>query len=174
MCLVFLAKHKTLGYVSEKGRDSFHSSINKQLPQYQSIRNQSEKLVHVVKNQELLNTANRRLSKVTPKLKCDSCNVYLQKGVCPQCQRSKKTPTKLLHSFPKQGSHEKWHTISLYYCRQFVFLSLKRTLGNCETIILLFFEIYSLFYNVILLFRKIGQTLDITKWRTPTHSKSIT
>ena len=83
----FLAKHKTLGYLSEEEGESLHCSINKQLRQYQSIRNEGEKLVHVVKNQELLNTADRNLAKVTPRPKCDSCNIYLRKGVCPQCQK---------------------------------------------------------------------------------------
>ena len=68
----FLAKHKTLGYLSEEEGESLHCSINKHLWQYQSIRNEGEKLVHVVKNQEP---------------KCGSCNIYLQKGVCPQWQK---------------------------------------------------------------------------------------
>ena len=83
----FLAKHKKLGYLSEEEEESLHCLINKQLQQYQSIRNKGEKLVHVVKNQELLNTADRNLAKVTPRPKCGSSNVYLQKGVCPQCQK---------------------------------------------------------------------------------------
>ena len=61
-----------------------HCSINKQLGQYQSIRNEGEKLVYVVKIQELLNTADRSLAKVTPRPKCESCNLYLQKGVYPE------------------------------------------------------------------------------------------
>ena len=68
----FLAKHKTLRYLSEEEGESLHCSINKHLWQYQSIRNEGEKLVHVVKNQEP---------------KCGSCNIYLQKGVCPQWQK---------------------------------------------------------------------------------------
>ena len=77
---------RTLGYLSEEEGESLHCSINKQLQQYQSIRNEGKKLVHVVKNQELLNTADRSLAKVTHRPKCDSCNVYLQKVVCPQCE----------------------------------------------------------------------------------------
>ena len=73
----FLAKHKTLGYLSEEEGKSLHCLINKQLLQYQSIRNKGEKLVHVVKNQELLNTVDRSLAKVTPRPKCGACNVYL-------------------------------------------------------------------------------------------------
>ena len=78
----FLAKHRTFGYLNEEEGESLHSSINKQLGQYESIRNEGEKLVHNVKNQELLNTADRNLAKVTPRPKCDLCSVYLQKGVC--------------------------------------------------------------------------------------------
>ena len=37
--------------------------------------------MHHVKNQELLNTADRSLAKVTPRPKCDSCIGYLQKDV---------------------------------------------------------------------------------------------
>ena len=78
----FLAKHRTFGYLNEEEGESLHSSINKELGQYESIRNEGEKLVHNVKNQELLNTADRNLAKVTPRPKCDLCSVYLQKGVC--------------------------------------------------------------------------------------------
>ena len=46
-------------------------------------------------------------------------------------------------------------------------------INNYETIIL-FFESHSPFCNAILLFRKIGQTLDIAKWSIPTQYKSIT
>ena len=75
----FLTKHRTFGYLSEEEEgESLHSSINKQLGQYQSIRNEGENLVHNVKKQELLNTADRSLGKVTPRSKCDSCSVYLQ------------------------------------------------------------------------------------------------
>ena len=50
-----LAKHKTLEYLSEKEGESLHCSINKQLRQYR-VTNKGEKLVYVIKNQELLNT----------------------------------------------------------------------------------------------------------------------
>ena len=46
----FLTKHKALGYLSEEEVESLHCLINKQLRQYQSIRNEGEKLVYVVKN----------------------------------------------------------------------------------------------------------------------------
>ena len=49
----FLAKNKTLGYLSQEDGEGLHCSINKHLRQYQSIRNEDEKLVHVVINQEL-------------------------------------------------------------------------------------------------------------------------
>ena len=61
------------------------------LQQYQIIRNEGEKLVDVVKNQELLNAADRNLAKVSPRPKSGSCNVYLRKGVCPQCKKSTKS-----------------------------------------------------------------------------------
>ena len=85
----FSANYKTLGYLNEE--ESSHCSINKQLRQYQIIRNEGEKLVHVVKNQELLNTADKSLAKVTPRPKCDACNVYLQEGVCHSVRKSKKS-----------------------------------------------------------------------------------
>ena len=50
-----LTKHKTLEYLSEKEGESLHCSINKQLRQYR-VTNKGEKLVYVIKNQELLNT----------------------------------------------------------------------------------------------------------------------
>ena len=76
-----------MGYLSEEEAQSLHCSINKQLEQYRSIKNEGEKLVHVVKNQELLNTVDKNLAKVTRRPKYGSCNVYLRKGVCPQCQK---------------------------------------------------------------------------------------
>ena len=51
-----------------------------------------------VKNQELHNTTDRSVVKLTPWPKFDSCNVYLQKV---------KNSTKFLHAFEKQGSHNK-------------------------------------------------------------------
>lgn len=85
-----MAKHSTLEYLIKEEGECLHCSINKQLQQYQSIRHKVEKLVRVVKNEKLLNTEDRSLAKVTPRLKPGSCNVYLQKGVCTQCQKSKK------------------------------------------------------------------------------------
>ena len=67
----FLTKHKALGYLSEEEGESLHCLINKQLRQYQSIRNEGEKLVYVVKNQEFLNTEDISLAKVTPRQKYD-------------------------------------------------------------------------------------------------------
>ena len=71
----FLAKHKTLGYLSEEEGESKHHSIKKQLRQYQSVRDEAEKLRLVVTNEELLSTAGRRLADVKPRPKCDSCKV---------------------------------------------------------------------------------------------------
>ena len=87
----FSANYKTLGYLNEEEGESLHCSINKQLRQYQIIRNEGEKLVHVVKNQELLNTADKSLAKVTPRPKCDACNVYLREGVGHSVRKSKKS-----------------------------------------------------------------------------------
>ena len=86
----FLAKHKTLGYLSEEEGESVHHSINKQLQQYQSVRDEGEKLRLVITNEELLSTADRRLADVKPRPKCDSCKVYLRKGLCPQCHKKAK------------------------------------------------------------------------------------
>ena len=61
--LHFLAKHKTLGYLSEEEGESLHCSINKQLQQYQSMRSEGAKLVHVVKNQELSQNSRQKSSK---------------------------------------------------------------------------------------------------------------
>ena len=46
--------------------------------------------MHVVKIQELLNTADRSLAKVTPRPKCESCNVYLQKIIYSEGQKKVK------------------------------------------------------------------------------------
>ena len=46
--------------------------------------------MHVVKIQELLNTADRNLAKVTPRPKCESCNVYLQKIIYSEGQKKVK------------------------------------------------------------------------------------
>ena len=43
--------------------------------------------MHVVKNQELLNTADRSLANVTPGPKCDSSSAYLQKSICPESKK---------------------------------------------------------------------------------------
>ena len=82
--LCFLAKHKTLGYLSEEEGKSVHHSINKRLQQYQSVRDEGEKLRLVITNEELLSTADRKLVDVKPRPKCDSCKVYLRKGSYPQ------------------------------------------------------------------------------------------
>ena len=88
----FLAKHKTFGYLSEEEGKSVHHSINNQLRQYQSVRDEGEKLRLVIKNEELLSTADRSLADVKPRLKCDSCKVYLRKGSCPQCHKRLNNP----------------------------------------------------------------------------------
>ena len=62
--------------------------------------------MHVVKNQELLNTADRSLANVTPEPKCDSSNAYLTKEHLPRV-KNVENPTKFLHAFEKQGSHNK-------------------------------------------------------------------
>ena len=85
--LRFLAKRKTLGYLSEEEGESKHHSINKQLRQYQSVRDEGEKLWFVITNEELLSTADRRLADVKRRPKCDSCKVYLRKGLCSQCHK---------------------------------------------------------------------------------------
>ena len=46
--------------------------------------------MHVVKIQELLNTADRSLAGVTPRPKCESCNVYLQKVIYSEGQKKVK------------------------------------------------------------------------------------
>ena len=79
-CTPFFSKTQNIGILSKEERESLHCSINKQLWHNQSIRNENEKLVHVVKNQESFNTADKSLAKVTPWPKCNACNDYLQKG----------------------------------------------------------------------------------------------
>ena len=69
----FLAQHKILGYLSEEEGKSLQCSINKQLRQYQNVRDQSDKLQLIVTNEELLSTADRSLAHVTPMPKCDRC-----------------------------------------------------------------------------------------------------
>ena len=83
----FLVKHKTFGYLSEEEGESVYHSINKQLRQYQSVRDEGEKLRLVITNEELLSTVDRKLADVKPRPKCDSCKVYLRKGSCPQCHK---------------------------------------------------------------------------------------
>ena len=64
---------------------SFVAALLLQVRQHQSISDEGEKLVH--QNSKVINTADRSLVKVTPRPKCDSCNIYLRKGVFPQCQK---------------------------------------------------------------------------------------
>ena len=85
----FLAKHKTLGYPSKEEGESVHHFINKKLRQYQSVRDEGEKLRFVITNKELLSTADGRLADVKPQPKYDSCKVYLRKGSCPQCHKKR-------------------------------------------------------------------------------------
>ena len=80
----FLAKHKILGYLSEEEGESKNHSINKQLCQYQSVRDEGEKLRLVITNEELLSTADIHLADVKPTSKCNSSKVYLRKGLCTQ------------------------------------------------------------------------------------------
>ena len=85
----FLAKHKTLGYQSEEEDENLHCSVNKQLRQYQNVRDQSDKLRLIVTNEELLSTADRSLAHVTPTPKCDPCNVFKNRYL-PTVQKSSK------------------------------------------------------------------------------------
>ena len=91
----FLAQHKILGDLSEEEGKSLQCSINKQLRQYQNVRDQSDKLQLIVTNEELLSTADRSLAHITPMPKCDRCNVFLRMGTCPQCKKAVNNPTKL-------------------------------------------------------------------------------
>ena len=85
----FLAKHKALGYLSEEG-ENLHCSVNKQLQQYQNVRDQSEKL-QLVTNEELLSTADRSLVYVTPRPKCVcSLQCVFKKGYLPSVQKGSK------------------------------------------------------------------------------------
>ena len=47
------------------------------------LRTRAKKLVLVFKNQELLNTTDRNLGKVSSRPKCDSCNAFFMKGCLP-------------------------------------------------------------------------------------------
>ena len=85
----FLAKHKTLRYLSEEEGESVHYSTNKKPRQYQSLRDEGEKLRLVLTNKELLSTSYRRLADVKSRPKCDSCKVYLRKGSCQQCHQKR-------------------------------------------------------------------------------------
>ena len=69
--LHFLAKHKILVYLIEEESESVHHSISKQLRQYQSVRDEGEKLQLDITNEELLSTADRSLADVKPRPKCD-------------------------------------------------------------------------------------------------------
>ena len=57
----FLDKHKTLGYLSQEEGESMHHLLIKQLRQYQSVRDEGEKLQLAITNEELLSTAERTL-----------------------------------------------------------------------------------------------------------------
>ena len=162
-CTLFFGKAQNTGipYSSEEA-ESLHCLINKQLQQYQSSRNEGEKLVHVVKNQELLNTADRNLAKVTPSPKCGSWKCLFTKGCLP-------TVSKKVQNLPSFYMHlkNKDHTVNntLFICITtgiFFILSLKRPFSNYEAIVLLIFVNHLPLCNVILLFRKICKMLDIT------------
>ena len=86
----FLTKHKTLGHLSKEEGQTKDQSINKQLRQYQSVQDKGEKLWLAITNEELLSTADRRFADVKPRPRCDSCKVYLRKGLCPQCHKKTK------------------------------------------------------------------------------------
>ena len=86
----FLTKHKTLGHLSKEEGQTKDQSINKQLGQYQSVQDKGEKLWLAITNEELLSFADRRFADVKPRPRCDSCKVYLRKGLCPQCHKKTK------------------------------------------------------------------------------------
>ena len=91
----FLAKHKTLGYLNEEEGESLHCLVSKQLRQYQNVRDQSEKLWLIVTNEWLLSIADRSLVYITPRPKCEHCNMFLRMGTCPKCKKAVNNPTKL-------------------------------------------------------------------------------
>ena len=69
--------------------------------------------MHVVKIQELLNTADRNLAKVTPRPKCESCNVYLQKGVYLEGQKKSKIMQSRFYMHLKNRDHRINNTLFL-------------------------------------------------------------
>ena len=83
------------GILSEEEGESLHCSVNNQLRQYRNVRDQSEKVRLILTNEELLSIADRSLAYVTPRPKCDPCNVFLRMGTFPQCKKAVNNPTKL-------------------------------------------------------------------------------
>ena len=121
----FLAKHKILGYLSEEEGESLHCLVNKQLQQYQNVRDQSEKLRLIVTNEELLSTADRSLAHVTPRPKCDPCNVFLRMGTCPQCKKAVNNPLK----FSRFKNKDHKTNNNDFYCNYFLsFVGLRKKL----------------------------------------------
>ncbi|XP_065678572.1 uncharacterized protein LOC136093529 [Hydra vulgaris] len=86
---LFVKLHKTIGLLSEEEGECLHNSVNKELRQLHSVRNQEQKLHLVLKRFELLSKADRKLqaSKVR---KCVVCsergeNSFYRQGLCLVC-----------------------------------------------------------------------------------------
>ncbi|XP_065678012.1 uncharacterized protein LOC136093059 [Hydra vulgaris] len=86
---LFVKLHKTIGLLSEEEGECLHNSVNKELRQLHSVRNQEQKLHLVLKRFELHSKADRKLqaSKVR---KCVVCsergeNSFYRQGLCLVC-----------------------------------------------------------------------------------------
>ncbi|XP_065677213.1 uncharacterized protein LOC124808854 [Hydra vulgaris] len=86
---LFVKLHKTIGLLSEEEGKCLHNSVNKELRQLHSVRNQEQKLHLVLKRFELHSKADRKLqaSKVR---KCVVCsergeNSFYRQGLCLVC-----------------------------------------------------------------------------------------
>ena len=86
--------HRTVGILSEEQGESLHNSINKQLRQYQSVRDQGKKLQLVVTSKELLNQADGTLLLPVPRKKrCDSYKSLKTNHECETCKKQSNNPT---------------------------------------------------------------------------------
>ena len=74
------------------------------------------------KNQNLPNTAERGLPKVTAGSKCDSCNAYLGKGVCPHHQQKVKHSCQAFYMDFKNNDQTINTTLLLYITADSLFL----------------------------------------------------
>ncbi|XP_065657042.1 uncharacterized protein LOC136082278 [Hydra vulgaris] len=86
---LFVKFHKTIGLLSEEEGECLHNSVNKELRQLHSVKNQEQKLHLVLKRFELHSKADRKLqaSKVR---KCVVCsergkNSFYRQGLCLVC-----------------------------------------------------------------------------------------